>query len=112
MPWAAPRRRNDLATTIGRIALLVAGTGQPGEAEAEYRAALTIRRKLVKDHPAVTEFRNGLAVIQTNLGVLLAATGRKREAEAEYGAAPGDPAEARRRSPRRHRIPERTGDCL
>jgi eukaryotic-like serine/threonine-protein kinase len=80
--------RNDLATTIGRIALMLSGTGQQvPEAEPEYRAAMAIRRKLVHDYPAVTEFRNGLALIHNNFALLLAALGRSAEAESEYRAA-------------------------
>ena len=59
-------------------------TGRPAEAEAEYREALAIRRKLVDDNPADTEFRNRLAVSHNNLGILLSQTGKPSEAEAEY----------------------------
>ena len=64
-----------------------AQTGKPAEAEAEYRAALAIYRKLADDHPAVTEFRRGLADSHILLGNLLSQTGKAAEAEAEYRTA-------------------------
>ncbi len=51
----------DLAVTIHRIGLLYNDIGKPSEAEAEYRAALAIRKKLADLNPGVTEFRGNLA---------------------------------------------------
>jgi hypothetical protein len=59
-------------------------TGKPAEAEAEHRAAISIRQKLADNNPAVTEFRNWLAQSHDNLGWLLSGTGKPAEAEAEY----------------------------
>ena len=58
-PPATPSARRDLGDTVNRIGRLLANTGRPREAtEAEYRAALAIRKKLADASPAVTEFRN------------------------------------------------------
>ena len=85
------------------------GYGQAAEAEAEYRQALAIYQKLADDNPAVSEFRSGLADSHINLGILLSETGKPTEAEAEYRTGAGDPAEAGRRQPRRHRFPQQPG---
>ena len=91
------------------LGVLLAQTGKPTEAEAEYRRALAIQQKLAADNPAVTEFRSGLAISHNNLGVLLTETGRPTEAEAEYRRALEIAAEAGRRQPRRHRVPQQPG---
>ena len=51
--------RRELANTINRIANLLARTGQPAEAEAEYRKAIAIYQKLADENPAKTEIRHG-----------------------------------------------------
>ena len=61
--------------------------GKSSEAEAEYRKALAIRKKLADDNPAVTEFRNLTAFGHNNLGNLLRNTGNPWAADAEYGKA-------------------------
>jgi tetratricopeptide (TPR) repeat protein len=81
------RAQRDLATTLNRIGLLLADTGRPGEAEAEYRRALAILRDLAEDHSTLTGFRSLLAQVHTNLGALLSELGRPAEAAAEYRAA-------------------------
>ena len=107
-----------LTETAARIALadchnnlgtVLWNTGKPAKAAAKYRKALAIQQKLADDNPAVTEFRSSLALSHNNFGLLLLNTGKPAEAEAEYRKAPGDPAEAGRRQPRRHRLPQPSG---
>ena len=84
-------------------------TGKPAEAEAEYRKALAIQQKLADDNPALTEFRTSLAGSHNNLGYGC----RDGQAGGGGGRVPqgaGDPAEAGRRQPRRHRLPQRAGE--
>ena len=100
--------RSSLATSHNNLGSLLAQTGKPAEAEAEYRTALAIQQKLADDNPAVTEFRSRLADSHNNLGVLLSETGRRRRRRPSTAGA-GDPAEAGRRQPRRHRLPQRPG---
>ena len=45
-----------------------------------FRRAETMQEKLVKDHPAVPDYRDGLAGTLTNIGVLLQGAGRPAEA--------------------------------
>ena len=95
--------RRNLAVTLNRIGVVLVEMGKPLEAEAEYRRALAIRRKLADDNPDVAEFRSGLAVTHDNLGYL-SETGRPAEAEAEYRKALAIE-QAGRQLPRRHRLP-------
>jgi tetratricopeptide (TPR) repeat protein len=55
------------------------------KAEGEYRAALAIRKQLVKEFPKVPGYRNDLGASHSNLAGLLRNTDRLQEAEAEYG---------------------------
>ena len=57
-PGPSNDARRDLADTVNRIGILLAETGKPTEAEAEYRQALAIHQKLADDNPAVTDFRS------------------------------------------------------
>ena len=84
-------------------------TGKPAEAEAEYRKALAIQQKLADDNPAVTEFRSGLADSHNNLGDLLSEHGQAGGGGGRVPHGAGDPAEAGRRQPRRHRLPQPPG---
>ena len=89
-PPTTPPSRNSarrLATSHNDLGILLLETGRPGEAEAEYRAAIAIHEKLAADHPAVTEFHYSLALSRDNLGQLLWQAGRRPEAEAECRAA-------------------------
>ena len=70
--------------TITRVAILLAATGKPSEAEAEYRKALAIDRSWPTTTPPSLEFRSDLAISHNNLGSLLSGTGKSSEAEAEY----------------------------
>ncbi len=96
------------AATAASAALL-ASTGKPAEAEAEFRKALALRQKLADDNPAVTEFRSGLAYSHNDLGGLLSEQGQAGGGGGRVPQGAGDPAEAGRRQPRRHRIPQRPG---
>ncbi len=80
---ASPEARRDLGDTVNRIGRLLANTGRPREAEAEYRKALAIRQALADENPDVSEFRSSLAASHNNLGLVLADTGRAPEGEAE-----------------------------
>ena len=91
------------ATTTS--AICCSGTGKPAEAEAEFRTAVAILQKLADDNPAVTEFRSYLALSHNNLGTLLSETGKPSGGGGRVPQGGGDPAEAGRRQPRRHRIP-------
>ena len=72
-------------------------------------AALAIQQKLADDNPAVTEFRSGLADSHNNLGILLTRDGQAGGGGGRVPPGAGDPAEAGRRQPRRHRLPQQPG---
>ena len=91
------------------LGVLLSETGKPAEAEAEYRQALAIQQKLADDNPAVTEFRSDLANSHNNLGILLCEHGQAGGGGGRVPQGAGDPAEAGRRQPRRHRIPQPPG---
>ena len=93
-------------TSHNSLGIMLLDMGRPSEAEAEYRAALAIQQRLADAHPTVTEFRSDLAFSHNNLGILLRQTGKPSEAEAEHRQALAILAEAGRRQPRRHRIPQ------
>ena len=100
--------RSRLADSHNNIGILQSETGKPAEALASYGRALAIRQKLADANPAVTEFRSRLADSHNNIGVLQSQTGKPAEALAVVPAGAGDPAEAGRRQPRRHRLPQPT----
>ena len=81
-----PEYRRELALSHIGLGGLLDDLGKRGDAEAEYRAALTIQEKLAADFPTVPEYRRELADSHNNLGVLLAGHGKWGEAEAEYRA--------------------------
>ena len=84
-PAATNKARSDLAETlIGLGFLLKDMIKQPTAAEAEFRAAVAIYRKLSDDNPAVVDFRNRLAYGHNGLGNLLYGMGKMTAAEAEY----------------------------
>ena len=99
--------RSSLANSHQGIGHLQSQTGQPAEALESYRQALAIQQKLADDNPAVTEFRSRLAHSHNDIGILQSETGQPAEALESIPSRPGDPAEAGRRQPRRHRIPGR-----
>jgi serine/threonine protein kinase len=61
--------------------------GEFKEAEADFDAALRIRKQLAADFPSRPEFRQELAIGHNNRGILLHATGRLKEAEADFETA-------------------------
>ncbi len=75
---AAPWR-----TRVETIGSKLQGMGRPSEAEAEFRTALAICKKLAHDHPADVAYCHSEAAIHTNFGLFLSVTGRPEEAEAE-----------------------------
>jgi tetratricopeptide (TPR) repeat protein len=62
---------------------MLQAAGRPAEAEAEFRKALAMFRRLVDDDPGSPYFRKNLAISHDWLGVLLHQAGRLSEAEAE-----------------------------
>jgi serine/threonine protein kinase len=58
--------------------------GEFRDAEAAYRAALTLYGQLVVDSPNLPEYRYDLARTHNNLAILSYITGRPADAEAEY----------------------------
>ena len=81
------RSRRDLADTVNRIGRTLSNMGRLKEAEATYRDALEIRRRVADESPDDLELRSDLAASHNNLGYLLRQTGRPREAEAELRSA-------------------------
>jgi tetratricopeptide (TPR) repeat protein len=77
VPW---RSHIDLGT-------LLMHAGKTAEAEAEYRSALAVYRKLADQSPSVDEFRGGQASTHNAMGILLSNTGKLAEAEVEYRSA-------------------------
>ena len=98
--------RSRLADSHNNLGVLLRETGKPAEAEAEYRKALAIQQKLADDNPAVTEFRSDLAVSHDNLGMPAVGDGQAGGGGGRVPQGAGDPAEAGRRQPRRHRLPQ------
>ena len=77
--------RADLANSHTSLGGLLFGTGKPTEAEAEFRAAVTILGKVVVDDPKVLYHRELLVVALGQLGGLLLKLGRPAEALDAYG---------------------------
>ena len=102
--------RSRLADSHNSIGHLQSETGKPGEALESYRRALAIGQKLADDNPDVTEFRYSLADTHHNIGMLQWQTGKPGRGAGVVPAGAGDPAEAGRRQPRRHRLPKQPGD--
>ena len=78
--------------------------GKSSEAEAEFRKALAIQQKLADDNPAVTDSAAAWRAATTTSAICCCSTGKSSEAEAELPQGAGDPTEAGRRQPRRHRF--------
>jgi eukaryotic-like serine/threonine-protein kinase len=72
-----------------RVGLMRYRLGELKEAEADFDAAIGLRKQLAADFPTRPEFRLDLASSHTNRGVLLQTTGRLKEAEADYYTALG-----------------------
>jgi len=75
---------SDLARSRHNLGYVLAESGKPTEAEAEYRKAMAVHQKLVDRDPAVIGFRAELANNLLDLGILLSETGRPAQSEAEY----------------------------
>ena len=105
-PRGPGRARRDLADTLNRIGILLAAD----RADRRRRKPSTARRwRSGRSWPTTTPpsptFRSSLAISHSSLGILLAErAGRRRRRPSPPGA--GDPAEAGRRQPRRHRVPQ------
>jgi tetratricopeptide (TPR) repeat protein len=82
-----------------RVAWLWARLGREEEAEAEYRAAIDIRRALVEQFPESPDHRDELARTHQNLGALYRRLGRRDAERAEHEAARDHRTELVRRFP-------------
>ena len=76
----------NLAGTIHYVANVLAATGKPSEAEAEFRKALAIRKKLADDNPSAPLFRYLLAASHNTVGAMLSDR-KPSEAESELHTA-------------------------
>ena len=108
-PGAPTEARRDLANTINRIGNLLARTGRPAEADAEYRKALAIYQKLADENPADTEFRSRPGDHPQQPRQPAVTIGQAVGVGSRVPRGDGDQAEAGRRQSRRHRIPQRPG---
>ena len=79
--------RSELANSHTNLASALSSLGKPTEAEAEFRAAVTIFGKVVDDDPKVLFHREMFAVALTQLGDILLKLGRPAEALDAYGRA-------------------------
>src|SRR5205823_1091945 len=73
-----------LPEAYGDLGDVLKNRGQHQEAEAAYRQAITISRKLAADFPSVAAYRNWLAGSSNGLSLLLQDRGRYEEAEAVH----------------------------
>jgi serine/threonine-protein kinase len=79
--------RYELAVVMGNMAILLDFMGKPQEAEAEYRAAITITQMLIDEYPTNGKYRDSQARNHNKLAGNLLEAGRSKEAQAEYRAA-------------------------
>ena len=79
--------REFTAASHGNLALLLGRKNRVAEANAEYRQAMAIMKKLVASYPDVIRYEQGLADIHHNLAFLLASNGQFAEAIVEMDAA-------------------------
>ena len=100
--------RHGLARTLVRIGVLLMNMDKLADSETELRAAMAIQQKLADDNPDVIKFRSSLAYSHYLVATVLMKTQPPGGGRVPRG--PGDPAEAGRRQPRRHRIPQIPGD--
>ncbi len=84
-PGATAESRQDLAGTIGAVAIALQKTGKSSdeEVDAEFREELSILQKLTDDNPAVADFRIRLASRLEIRAGSLSRKGKFPEAEAE-----------------------------
>ena len=100
--------RFGLACMLGRIGVLHMNMDKLADSETELRAAMAIQQKLADDNPGVIKYHSSLAYSHYLVATVLMKTHRPGGGRVPRG--PGDPAEAGRRQPRRHRIPQIPGD--
>ena len=109
-PTAARRRTRRPGRPSPTPAMRRAGSSGPSAAPSEALRAMEqardLQAALAAADPKDNDRQTALANSHHNLGILLRTTGKPAEAEAEWQQGAGDPAEAGRRQPRRHRIPQ------
>jgi tetratricopeptide (TPR) repeat protein len=84
---SVPAYRRELAASHNNLGFLLAGLRKHGEAEAAYRAALTLYDRLAADFPSVPMYRQELAASHHNLGIVLYEMGEHGKAETAFRAA-------------------------
>ena len=82
-----PEFRQELATSLNVLGVLLLGTGRLTEAESAKIEGLAILKQLAADFPNRPEFRQALAGFYQNLGNLLHVTRRLEEAESAQAEA-------------------------
>jgi serine/threonine protein kinase/tetratricopeptide (TPR) repeat protein len=82
-----PEGRQNEAEGLFLVGLIRHRLGETREAEAAYREAAALQKKLADEFPGRPEFRYDLGLTYNNLGALLNDTGRPGAAEAAYGEA-------------------------
>jgi tetratricopeptide (TPR) repeat protein len=81
---AIPSFRRRLAQSHAVLGLILNEAGRVREAEAAYRAAVAVQKKLVVDFPTSRDYRRALAAIHSDLATLLTGLGQWAEAEVAY----------------------------
>jgi tetratricopeptide (TPR) repeat protein/tRNA A-37 threonylcarbamoyl transferase component Bud32 len=71
---------DSLAGASFDLASLTDQIGDKQDAIAAYKEAISIRERLAREHPYITEFQIALAISRQNLGDLLSQTGKRDEA--------------------------------
>ena len=104
-----PESLERLAKASYGLGYMTSEIGDKQDALVAYRESLAIQQKLAEANPALTAFQSDLADIHHNIGLNL-----KRDRQVGRGASglrggAGDPAEAGRVQPRRHRISKPPG---
>jgi serine/threonine protein kinase/tetratricopeptide (TPR) repeat protein len=76
--------RQNLATSLNNLGVLLVDLGKHAEAETCYRRALALRQKLSEESPTSSEYRRQVAASHNNLGVVLRELKRPADAEKAY----------------------------
>jgi tetratricopeptide (TPR) repeat protein len=79
--------RFSLSFAQDNLGQVLSATKRPDEAEAAFRAALTVRRELAAAYPSVSTYRIWIAHTHNNLGMVFRKAGRWADAEVEHRAA-------------------------
>ena len=98
--------QSDLAGTYMNIGTLQRNTGKPAEALKSYGRALPIQKKLAQEFPEVIESQSSLAGTLTEHGHSAGEYRQVGRGDEVFRVGLGDLAEADRRPPHRHRVPE------